>query len=61
MAKFKLLLANRKTKDMERAVLPTILFARKQERPVTVTAITIGWWAWGIGLMITTVKGKRNV
>jgi len=57
---YKLLLGNRNTKDSERAVLPTILYASKKETvgvtQFRVSALTIGWWAWGIGVMRTKVK-----
>ena len=54
--KYSFLVANRKTKDLERAVLPTILYAGKSDNGVTSKAITIGWWAWGVGILHTKVK-----
>lgn len=61
---YKLVISNRKTKDSERAVLPTIIYASKKETErwtnqtttVTCRVITIGWWAWGIGVMRTKVR-----
>jgi len=48
--------SNRATKDQERAVLPTIIFARQKSGDITVTALAVGWWAWGIGIIKTTIK-----
>lgn len=48
--------ANRDTKDRERAVLPTIIYGREKAGDITVTAIAIGWWAWGIGITRTAIK-----
>jgi hypothetical protein len=56
MTRYRLLISNRKTRDDERAVLPTILYARKTEEMVTCRAIIVGWWAWGIGIMQTKVS-----
>lgn len=59
---YTLMTANRHTDDIERAVLPTIMFARKHDHQegaticATATALTIGWWAWGIGIIRTTVR-----
>lgn len=55
----KLLLGNRSTKDSERAILPTLIFAKESEYPVTVWGIVLGWWAWGIGFMVTTVEENK--
>lgn len=47
--------SNRKTKDSERAVLPTIIFARDNQGMFSATALAIGWWAWGIGIIRTVL------
>lgn len=61
--RYKFLLADRSTKDNERAVLPAIMYASVSESSglVTVTSrgLTIGWWAWGIGIMQTTVRRRK--
>ncbi len=44
------------TNDKERAVLPTILFARDSAGPASSWALAIGWWAWGVGVIRTKVK-----
>lgn len=49
--------ANRASKDPERAVLPTILYSRQNTGMASSTAIAIGWWAWGFGVIRTVVKG----
>lgn len=60
MSKIKLLIANRKTRDRERAVLPTILYVGAKEDWGNVKGkgfgIMIGWWAWGIGFSYTTAQ-----
>lgn len=52
MKKIKLLIAS-KSKDRERAVLPTILFCSQSEDWGDVKgngyALMLGWWKWGIG------------
>lgn len=62
MVSYSFLVGNRKTKDCERAVLPTILFARNAENvsdcKIVVWAISIGWWAWAIGVARTSVKSE---
>lgn len=59
MVRYKLLMIGR-GRDKERAVLPTILFATSSEIGsgvrVRASALTIGWWAWGVGIMRTTVR-----
>jgi hypothetical protein len=42
--------------DKERAVLPTIIFARDSAGPASSMALAIGWWAWGIGIIRTKVE-----
>lgn len=41
--------------DPERAVLPTIIFARKKDGIAKAWSIGIGWWAWGFGVIRTVV------
>lgn len=50
--------SNRKTKDNERAVLPTIIFARDKAGMFTATAVAVGWWAWGVGIVRTVVNDE---
>lgn len=45
--------------DIERAVLPTIIVARKRDGIAAATAVTLGWWRWGIGLIRTVVDDKK--
>jgi hypothetical protein len=62
IVKYSTFAANTQTNDIERAVLPTIMFARKQNKYegnkvyISSTAISIGWWAWGIGIIRTVTK-----
>lgn len=42
--------------DPERAVLPTIIYAKRADGPATVQILALGWWAWGIGIIRTVVK-----
>lgn len=60
MTTYKLLVGNRGTKDCERAILPTVLWASKKSSEndctISVRALSIGWWAWGIGVMQTKVE-----
>lgn len=44
--------------DVERAVLPVIMYASKKSGIAESKAIVIGWWKWGIGLIRTTVEVK---
>lgn len=50
---------NRMSGDKERAVLPTIIFARDSAGPASSMALAIGWWCWGIGIIRTVVKDGR--
>lgn len=45
--------------DIERAVLPTILYAKKEDGIATATAISVGWWRWGVGLIRTVIDNDR--
>lgn len=59
MVKYSTFVANRKTKDNERAILPTLLFARDKSGMASATAIAIGWWAWGFGIVRTVIDDSR--
>lgn len=63
MARIKLLIVTPKTKDRERAVLPTILFTSMKEDWGDVRGfgfgIMIGWWAWGIGFSYAKATGVK--
>lgn len=56
VVKYSFFAANTQTHDIERAVLPTIMFARKKDGIANATALSIGWWAWGVGIIRTVVK-----
>lgn len=60
MVRYSPFVSNRKTKDNERAILPTIIFARDKAGMITATAIAIGWWAWGIGIVRTAINDGDN-
>ncbi len=60
LVKYKWFVGNRMSGDKERAVLPTIIFARDSAGPASSMALAIGWWAWGIGLIRTVVDDRRN-
>jgi len=34
--------------DAERAILPTILYARKDSGQFTARSVAVGWWKWGV-------------
>jgi hypothetical protein len=59
MVAYKFLRVNRRIRDMERAVLPALMYAGKTEFEdgyrISVKALTFGWWDWGIGVMRTSV------
>lgn len=59
MVRYSPFVSNRKTKDSERAVLPTIIFAHDRVGMATATAISIGWWAWGVGIVRTVIDDSR--
>lgn len=56
LVKYSLFAANTQTNDIERAVLPTIMYAHKKDGIATAHALSIGWWCWGIGIIRTKVK-----
>lgn len=49
-------LSDKTSDDPERAVLPTIIYAKRHNGIASVTIIAIGWWAWGIGIIRTVVE-----
>ena len=57
---YKLYFGDPKSDDPERAVLPTIIYARRSNDIATSYCLAIGWWAWGIGI-IRTVIDVRNL
>lgn len=46
--------------DPERAVLPTIIFARKDDGIARAWSIGFGWWAWGFGVIRTIIDDDRR-
>jgi len=44
--------------DIERAVLPTLIVARKQEGMAVAHSIAIGWWRWGVGVIRTVINDR---
>lgn len=55
LRRFRLIKATPKTRDRERAVIPTILYTSQKEDWGDVKgkgfALMVGWWAWGIGFL----------
>jgi hypothetical protein len=56
LIKYSTFIGNRMSGDKERAVLPTIIFARDTAGPASSMALAIGWWCWGVGVIRTTVE-----
>jgi hypothetical protein len=52
--------SNPNSNDIDRAVLPTIIYAHKEDGIASVSALCIGWWAWGFGIMRTVVKNPET-
>jgi hypothetical protein len=51
------------TLDNERAVLPTIVWLTTKwggAYKVRRRMVVIGWWAWGLAIMLDTSKSRRN-
>lgn len=47
--------------DPERAVLPTIIYAKRSNGPATSRVLALGWWAWGFGIIRTTIEIDKEV
>lgn len=43
--------------DKERAILPTLMFNSDRVDHISVWCIAIGWWKWGVGIVVTTIEG----
>jgi len=57
---YKLHISDPTNEDPERAVLPTIIYAKRKAGMATSQVLAIGWWAWGIGIIRTVVDdGNR--
>lgn len=47
---------NKDTLESERAVLPALIYTREDDEIHTSRMLSVGWWAWGIGLVFLTKK-----
>lgn len=45
--------------DIERAVLPTIMYAKKDDGFATAKCLSIGWWRWGVGIIRTVINDGK--
>lgn len=51
---------NNPNPDPERAVLPTIIYASKDDGIAKASTISVGWWAWGFGIIRTVVNDNSR-
>lgn len=56
MTRYSFFAGNRLSGDIERAVLPTVIYAHETAGLASSRALAIGWWAWGIGVIRTTIR-----
>lgn len=58
IVKYSLHLSDKNADDPERAVLPAIIYAKRNDGIASSQILAIGWWAWGIGIIRTVVAVK---
>ena len=45
---------NKETLEPKRAVLPALIYTRIDDKVHTARMLSLGWWAWGVGLVFLT-------
>lgn len=58
MLKFRIKIGDFGEEDKERAVLPAIIWTRSSLGIVQGRVIAIGWWKWGIRIIILSASNK---